>query len=290
MVTLDEVPFAFRWLGAAGFQLRFGAIEILIDPFLGGVTQPLRSQDALPKLELTIQDLAADAVFVTHGHFDHACDVPAIALHTRAPVYASSAVCQILHDAGVPARQLHSLAAGRRCEVGNVEVLAIASRHVRFDLPLVWRVLGRVLAKPKEALALLRKARGWPMGEVLAYRFATLETSVVHLGSAGWIQNEWRRIDPAGAKIHRDGHNRPYVVLLPLQGRSDIYRVAFQMLEMLYPTHVIPHHYDDALPPVSEQIALRPFFELVRERLPGGGTQPPIEMVEPRIGEWMQLC
>ncbi|MBN1580993.1 MAG: MBL fold metallo-hydrolase [Anaerolineae bacterium] len=265
MVIQHDLPLAFRWLGTAGFQLRLGTVTILIDPFLS------RSQDAFPNLNLTIHDLAADAIFVTHGHFDHACDVPTVALHTRAPVYASAVVCQVLHDAGVPARQLHPLSGGRRFDVGGVGVLAFPSRHVRFDLPLVWRALGRVLHQRKNVLAALRQARGWPVGEVLGYRFAVLETSVVHLGSAGWIQQELVGLDPD-------------VALLPLQGRSDIHRVALRMVELLHPKCVIPHHHDDFFPPFSEQIAVRPFFELVHERMPA------VETVEPRIGEWMSLC
>ena len=127
-----------RWLGAAGFELELGAVSVLVDPFVS-----IRHH-AHPVSALGINDMRAGAIFVTHGHLDHAADVPAIAQQTGAAVYAATAVCETLHDLGVPARQLHPLAGGRICRVGHVSVLAVAARHVRFDLPLVWRTVRRV--------------------------------------------------------------------------------------------------------------------------------------------------
>jgi L-ascorbate metabolism protein UlaG (beta-lactamase superfamily) len=179
-------------------------------------------------------------------------------------------VCETLHDMGVPARQLHPLAGGRQCDIGGVRVFAFPSRHVRFDLTLIWRTLRRVLRFGRKTLALLRRASAWPQGDVLGYQFVVSEKSVVHLGSAGWHRDELARL-------------RPDVVLLPLQGHSNIHRVALDMVELLRPKCVIPHHHDDFCPPLSEAIPVRPFVDLVHKRVPG------IKVVEPKIGEWMPL-
>jgi L-ascorbate metabolism protein UlaG (beta-lactamase superfamily) len=257
----DRSGSRLRWLGAAGFELELGPVSVLVDPFIS------YSHHTHPGLGLGIGDLRAGVIFVTHGHLDHAADVPAIAQRTGAPVYAATSVCETLHDLGVPVRQLHPLAAGRLCRVGHVSVLAVAARHVRFDLPLVWRTARRV---GLGAVSLLRTFGAYACGDVLGYRFATNEGTVVHFGSAGWYRDEL-------VQLHPD------VALLPLQGHSRIHSRVVQAAEWLRPGRVIPHHHDDFFPPLSQAVPVQPLVALMRQRL------PEVEVVEPRVGRWMPL-
>ena len=181
--TLGLPLCSFRWLGAAGFELRLGSTNLLIDPYVS------RIPEARPSLSLGTADLCADAVFLTHGHFDHACDVPEIAAQTSTPVFGSSSVCAAMHDLGVPARQLHVLPGWRTCRVGEVTVLGIPSGHVRFDLPLVWRVLRR--AGLGDLLRFGREATGYPCGGVLGYQLEIRGHRALHFGSAGWQPAGW---------------------------------------------------------------------------------------------------
>jgi L-ascorbate metabolism protein UlaG (beta-lactamase superfamily) len=253
--------YRIRWLGAAGFELDLDSVKGLIDPFLS------RSQDARPISHLQSTDLDAQAIFVTHGHLDHAMDVPVVARQTGASVYASTTVCAALHDLGVRARQLHPLAAGRISQIGHVSVLAVAARHVRFDLPLVGRVLRRIGWR---AFRLLRVVGAYPCGDVLGYQFSTPEGSMIHFGSAGWYRSELEQLHPD-------------VALLPLQGHSHVHELAARAAAWMRPRRVIPHHHDDFYPPLSEAIDVDRFRALMRERLPG------VEVIEPPIGEWMSL-
>ena len=94
-------------------------------------------------------------------------------------------------------------------------MLAVAARHVRFDLPLAWRTVRRV---GMGAVGLLRTLGAYPCGDVLGYQFATEEGTVVHFGSAGWYRKEL-------VKLHPD------VALLPLQGHSRITSLVVQAAE-----------------------------------------------------------
>ena len=253
---------SFRWLGTAGFELRLGATNILIDPYLS------RTPEARPSLALGPADVRADAVFLTHGHFDHAYDVPEIALRSGAPVFGSSSVCAAMHDLGVSARQLHVLPDWRTCQLGEVTVLGIPSGHVRFDLPLAWRAARR--AGLGNLFRFGRKAAGQPCGNVLGYQFAIRGHKALHFGSAGWQQ-------AALAKL------QPDVAMIPLQGHSDIYQRAAHLVELLHPKRVIPHHHDSFFPPISEQVDVEPFFRMLHRDMPD------VVAVEPRIGQWMPL-
>jgi L-ascorbate metabolism protein UlaG (beta-lactamase superfamily) len=67
-----------RFLGHAAFALEHDGKTVLVDPFLTGN----------PKAAASAEELAADAILVTHGHGDHIGDTVAIAKRTGAPVVA----------------------------------------------------------------------------------------------------------------------------------------------------------------------------------------------------------
>jgi L-ascorbate metabolism protein UlaG (beta-lactamase superfamily) len=49
------------------------------------------------------------------------------------------------------------------------------------------------------------------------------------------------------------------VFMVPVQGRTDICRVAAELVKRVNPTMVIPHHHDDFYPPLSRYVDLAPF-------------------------------
>jgi L-ascorbate metabolism protein UlaG (beta-lactamase superfamily) len=67
-----------RFLGHAAFALEHDGTNVLIDPFLTGN----------PKAAASADEVAADAILLTHGHGDHIGDTVAIAKRKGAPVLA----------------------------------------------------------------------------------------------------------------------------------------------------------------------------------------------------------
>ena len=67
-----------RFLGHAAFALEADGKTVLVDPFLTGN----------PKAAVSADEVAADAILLTHGHADHIGDTVAIAKRTGAPVLA----------------------------------------------------------------------------------------------------------------------------------------------------------------------------------------------------------
>src|SRR4051794_11734631 len=67
-----------RFLGHSAFALEHDGKTLLVDPFLTGN----------PKAAASADDIAADAIVLTHGHADHLGDTVGIAKRTGAPVVA----------------------------------------------------------------------------------------------------------------------------------------------------------------------------------------------------------
>ncbi len=73
-----------RWLGVAGLEFTLGDHTLLIDPFLS--RPPLRNVfmgRVYSDIQLIKEKIKkADHILITHAHYDHLLDVPAIATQT----------------------------------------------------------------------------------------------------------------------------------------------------------------------------------------------------------------
>lgn len=252
-----------RWLGTAGFELKSdNNAVLLIDPYLR------RPAAARPHSPVSLGDISrADAILVTHGHFDHASDVPTLANRLGTPVYASAKVCQTLAERGTQPSHLNILAPATSIQVGNWKVKALAARHIRFDLALVLRTLPRLIPYLKPLWPLLAK---WPPGQVLGFHITAPDLTLVHFGSANWVEGSLE-------------YQHPDVALIPFQGRTDIAKVAALMVKLLRPRHVVPHHWDDFCPPISQHIPLFPLAKEISQ------TRPAPQLHLPEIGQWWQV-
>jgi L-ascorbate metabolism protein UlaG (beta-lactamase superfamily) len=85
-----------QWLGQAAFKITTIAGKVIvIDPWLK--TNP-KTPEAFKNLEALGK---VDMVLVTHGHFDHVADAPAIANMHSAPLWAPAGLAQSLAMLGV---------------------------------------------------------------------------------------------------------------------------------------------------------------------------------------------
>ena len=82
-----------RFLGHAAFALEHDGKTVLIDPFLTGN----------PKAAASADEVAADAILLTHGHGDHYGDTVAIAKRTGATVVAITEIAGEIGEEGVEA-------------------------------------------------------------------------------------------------------------------------------------------------------------------------------------------
>lgn len=240
------------WLGAAGFIIHAGRGIFLMDPYLS------RNSKATPVQPLKPSDIhQADAIFISHGHFDHLMDTAVIAQKTGARVFCSDTAATTLERSGLSQNQIEKITEdGWMKSFGEFKAEAFFSRHVRFDKKLL---ISTLLTINIEFFRLLPLIRFYPCGQVLAWRFSVQRQRILFFGSAGSSQDELERL--AGSPVD--------VLLVPLQGHSDICDIAFHYVRTLRPRTVIPHHQDDFYPPISRSVDIRPFVQRVEKECPG---------------------
>ncbi|WP_407384003.1 MBL fold metallo-hydrolase [Ruminococcus sp.] len=228
------------WYGTAAVMLESEGSRIVFDPFLG-----LPLKDALCRRELAaIRYRTADAVLVTHGHFDHILDIPSLYRDSDVLIYATKTPCHTLLAHGVNKDKLQLIAPGSAVSIGSFRITAYQGRHCRFDLGVILKTVLKkdTLLHPQRLIELLQLNRRYPEnGETLLYE----------------IEAEGKRIQLTGS-MGLDADTRyptnADVLILPFQGTGDPAATVMPIIRQLKPKAVYLDHYDDAFPPLSSRI------------------------------------
>lgn len=240
-----------KWLGTAGFQFTLKEQSFLLDPFFS------RNLKAEPVLSLKPEQIEkADAVFLSHGHFDHIMDVPQIASATGCPVFCSGTAAKTLTKRGVAEKQIHPVISDDQdFSFDTFRARAFFSSHVQFDMKLVILTLLKMNFRVYKYQPLLKH---YPCGQVLSWRFY-IDDKIIHFfGSAGATREELRRFRDEPADI----------LLLPLQGHSDICGIGTAIVSQLKPKCVIVQHHDNFYPPISKRQDIGPFLKDISRKFP----------------------
>ncbi|MBU2514932.1 MBL fold metallo-hydrolase [bacterium] len=239
------------WWGTAGFRIKTQETILLLDPYLS------RNPEARPIQYLTPDNIGdGDMIFLSHGHFEHLLDVPAIAKKNGSMVFCSKEVGKTLLETGTKADKIQEITVdGFEIQFHGNRAQAFFSKHVVFDRKLVIKTLWQAKLRLFKHLDLYIN---YPIGQMLSWRF-TIENKVVHFfGSGGSPAEEMEKLA-----------SRPTdILLVPLQGHSDICNIALEYVHVMQPKIVIPHYYDDFYPPISSMIDIEPFIKRVKQECP----------------------
>jgi L-ascorbate metabolism protein UlaG (beta-lactamase superfamily) len=206
------------WLGQAAFKITTRAGQVIVtDPWLR--TNPLTP----PEYRRLDQFGRIDALLVSHGHFDHMADAPALAEMYKVPVRAPGDLNQTAMTLGVlPAALLPRMNKGGTVSVApGVKVTAVRAEHSSI---FVWR-------NPVSG-----KDETHPGGEAVGW-IIELEDGlrIYHAGDTALFGD---------MKLIGERY-RPDIALVPIGGHftMDPADAAWAVKTLIQPKVVIPMHY-----------------------------------------------
>lgn len=187
----------FTWHGHATCALTVGDIKVVIDPFFTGN----------PSTSLTVDELAADFILVSHGHGDHTTDVEPLAKRTGALIIANNEIAGYYSKRGFKTHGQH-IGGGHRWPFGY--------------LKLTQAIHGSAMSD------------GFPGGVAAGFLLTTPENKKIYLACDTGLFGDMRLIGEEGIDL----------AVLPIgdnftMGPDD----ALRAVKLIEPKQVVPYHY-----------------------------------------------
>ena len=206
------------WLGHGSWSLLIDDTAVLLDPFL----------DESPVAPVKSDDVEADYILVSHGHFDHVADVAAIANRTGATVIANFEISQWL---------------GTKHAVRSTVGMNLGGK-----LPLPFGTVKMTVAWHSS-----QRPDGCNGGNPAGF-LVTAQDKTLYFACDTALFSDMRIVSRA----------RVDVAVLPI---GDLFTMgpddSIEAIELIQPTHVIPNHYN-TWPPINQDA--QAWARQVRER------------------------
>jgi len=243
------------WLGTAGFRIEHAGSVLLIDPYLTRasllrcVAAPLEVDAPLVRRLLP----RADAIVLSHTHFDHALDTPRIAEQTGAQVFGSRSALHLCRSSGLPEDRLtcvepSSGSEPHEADVGPFRLRFWPSAHAAF-------LLGRVPfpGDIADCTDVPLRTSGYRCGAVFSVEIEVAGRRIFHVGSAELVERRWQ-VGPVD------------LALACVAGWTTTDRYPERLVAALSPGAILLHHWDNFLRGVDAEIHALPgmrFAQLV---------------------------
>jgi L-ascorbate metabolism protein UlaG (beta-lactamase superfamily) len=265
-----------RWLGNANFEFAYKGKVYLFDAYFDRSPRSHR-------LGFTAADVSkADAIFVSHAHFDHISDIGAVATQTGAPVVGAPITAETARKLGAPENQIVVAKGGETMKFGDATVEIALAQHstIQPGLTDIYASLYRNDSPPfsEQEKNLLDHVRS----------LGTFDPKVITEGTLAY-----GLVFPSGFKAVLIGSSGPITpgvrALAEKLGPVDVAIVAYQVhavadtqieytwpfIELFKPKLFLPAHHD-AAPPAWVDLGLEPLFDKIRAEMPGTAFLAPL--------------
>ena len=252
------------WYGTATIGIDDGKTRIIFDPFVR----------MNKRLETTpIEGFAGyDAVFITHGHFDHLYSIPELAkVDKNVPIYCTKTPKQTLINFGVAEERIKVINHADEIKVGDYTVRVHRFRHIVFDPLYILSVVPKCVFMFPKLFRMVAMNRKMPEGkEIVAFE-----------------------IEAEGKKIFLTGSFREYpddvypddIDLLVLANGGSIFvpEKTKAFIDRYRPKKIFVDHFDDAFPPLTRNVSVKRLKKTTEQ------NHPEIEFIIPEICEAVEL-
>jgi L-ascorbate metabolism protein UlaG (beta-lactamase superfamily) len=229
-----------RWLGVSGFEIITEKnLKVYIDPYLDRRIPfnppPITSKD--------VKD--ADAVLITHGHFDHFEDTPKILRQTNAKLIASHEICRFAEDKlGISKDRLIPFDSDEMTNIKDVTITATKGIHMS-SLVILQLFLNDFSFQPKSREEYIQKLATVLPSDVMAYGASTPSGPlqgyfiVTEQGFRIWNTSETVLFDELREYCAR---LKPQIALVPVLGK--FWQDSARLVNWMSPRVVIVHGFD----------------------------------------------
>jgi L-ascorbate metabolism protein UlaG (beta-lactamase superfamily) len=272
----DSDMVVIRWLGNANFEFAYKGRVYLFDAYFDRT--PRSHSIGFKAADVT----QAEAIFVSHAHFDHISDIGPVAKQTGAKVIGAPLTAEIAKKLGAPEAQIVVAKGGETMKFGDATVEIALAQHstIQPGLTDIYASLYKNDAPPYSDEEQKELARVRSLG--------TFDPKVITEGTLAYAL-----VFPSGFKAVLVGSAGPITpgvrALAEKLGPVDVAIVAYQVhavadtqigytwpfIELFKPKLFLPAHHD-AAPPAWVDLGLEPLFDKIRAEMPNTAYLAPL--------------